>query len=126
MDVIANGDTTSKIMDFPGVIAFHEESTDDVAAVFKLLDKVEENKEYILSSSEHSAIITRAGKNILCLDLQQGGIPEVSRITEEALETRFSCERNREEEYASILLDVDSLIASPDFRNLIRYINTKE
>ena len=114
-----------------------------IRAAKKLLNQMEEGKQYILSTGRHSAIVRLVDGKIQFLELQSAddsgwkdfeeedkiwweGTPWEEREKRNLswrLKNRFACDRatGRKESY---LIDIESLEDSDEFRELLGYINT--
>lgn len=90
----------------------------------KLINIIEESKEYILGTGRHAAVIrkTKAGK-IEYLELQTNNNNGWHELTSEVLKSRFACASSYKARQSE-LIDINSLRESDEFRDLLGYINT--
>ena len=99
----------------------------------RLLEKVEEGKEYFFSSGAHVTIVRKSGKRIEYLELQRNDPQKIGyhKLTKRVLKKRFATIK-----YISVLgqkipqeeciIDTKKISNSPKFRELLGYINTKQ
>lgn len=99
----------------------------------RLLEKVEEGKEYFFSSGAHVTIVRKSGKRIEYLELQRNDPKKIGyhKLTKRVLKKRFATIK-----YISVLgqnvpqeefiIDTKKISNSPKFRELLGYINTKQ
>lgn len=114
-----------------GVESFQEYNSNDFKAVGKLLKSVENNKEYILCTGGHSAIIRKVEKGFEYLELQS---PETSEngfktLNTYALDRRFGCKSTHrlgryKTDALSYLIEAESLGQNEEFHKILGYINT--
>lgn len=121
------------ITKLPGIESYFIEHTNDFKAVSELLEKVVEGKEYYLVTGRHAAIIRKNKLNYEYLELQSANKKDnVFKVLDnESLKKRFRCCRSRtvfgtKMESRNILIEIDSLGKSDDFRALLGYINTEK
>jgi hypothetical protein len=117
------------MMDEWGVVGFSESGKNDVKAVHALMDKAKVDKEYMVSTGGHSAILKKdADGNLYYLELQD---PTMSGngwhpLTDDKLRKRFGCKIRRKYETYNLLLDVESMGNNEHFADMLTYINTAE
>ena len=119
-----------EIGQFNGVVSFHIEAVDDFKAVQDLLQNVVEGKEYILATGQHTAIVRKLGDGYEYLELQSERYNGFHTLTNSALRDRFRCKHSRSVagfklEAKNDLIEVESLSKSPDFIEMLKYINTE-
>lgn len=94
-------------------------------AANKLISTIKDEKEYILGTGRHAAIVRKHNGKVEYLELQTENNNGWHELTNDVLKNRFACassyKSNRSE-----LIDIDSLKDSNEFRELLGYINTKE
>ena len=107
------------------------EDTNDFKAATELLKKAEDKKEYILVTGEHSAVVRKAEKGFEFLELQSPVDKEngFQPITKSTLRKRFGCKKTHTAygtkiSASSLLIDVESLGNSDEFKDIMSYINT--
>lgn len=105
--------------------------TNDFKVVTELLKTVENNKEYILVTGAHSAVVRKGIKGFEYLEMQRPDVKGFLPLTTDALKRRFGCKKSHSVsgykiETSSILFDRESLSNSEEFKHLLGYINTPE
>lgn len=103
--------------------------TNDFKVVTELLKTVEDNKEYILVTGAHSAVVRKGIKGFEYLEMQRPDVKGFLPLTTDALKRRFGCKKSHSVhgyklEKSSILFDRESLSNSEEFKHLLGYINT--
>ena len=120
----------------------------EAAEVAKIISGIELDKEFVISTGKHCAIIRRTKKDGLqYLELQSPKVDgngwkpfefesdidyRLSRTTTETLVRRFGCRKTADKMKGSsrvfekklVLAEVDSFKKTDDFKNLLGYINT--
>ena len=120
-----------KISQLQGVKSIVEENSNDVMAATKLLNKVEEGKEYYLATGQHAAIIRRNNGMLQYLELQDKEDNGFKPFTLSTLKKRFGCKQSNTKyghtlKPKNILIEVDSFNDNNDFEEILGYINTQE
>lgn len=121
----------NKIAQFDGVKSIIIKAFNDFEAVKELLKNVAENKDYILSTGRHAAVIRKIGEKYQYLELQSSKNNGFKDFQSDTLKNRFGCKRSHTSygyklSPPNTLIDVDSLMASDDFKAILGYINTPE
>lgn len=121
----------NKIAQFDGVKSFIIRAYNDFDGVKELLKNVVENKEYILSTGRHAAIIRKVEGKYQYLELQSSTNNGFKDFQSDTLKNRFACKRSHTTQGYKLtppntLIDVESLTASDDFKAILGYINTPE
>lgn len=119
-----------KVSKFPGVISWTETSGNDVKAATALLKHVEKGKEYALMTGCHASIVRLTDEGYQYLELQspyKNGWFTLDPAT--TFKWRFGCKRSHtvygmKVERDNLLVQIDSLKDSPDFAEMLEYINT--
>jgi len=121
------------ITKFNGVKANIVKDTNDFKAATELLKTAEPNKEYILVTGKHAAVIRKAEKGFEYLNMQDPNPKEnvFKPLTTKSLKSRFKCAKSHRSQgeimqYTNILIDRESLSESKEFKDILRYINTEE
>lgn len=119
------------IIHFSGVNAKIEKNTNDFQAVSKLLQSVEANKEYVLVTGKHTAVIRKTENNFEFLELQDPTSNGFKPLTAKKLKSRFACKASHKTygydlQASSFLIDCDSLERSEEFIDLLSYLNTND
>ena len=114
---------------FDGVDGIIVKNTDDIAAAHELFGKVETGKEYYFGCARHAAVIRRGSSGIEYLELQSTTDRGWHDLTDLALRYRFGAQRSHSTygykiELSSQLMEIDKLKNSPDFIEMLKYINT--
>jgi hypothetical protein len=116
----------------PNVISFIEEAGNDFKAANTLLSKITEiGKEYYLATGQHAAIIRKVSTGYEYLELQAPGKGQNKwyPLNNDMLKLRFGCRKSHtvggeRVKSKSLLIDIDTLGKSKDFRRILGYINT--
>ncbi len=124
-----------KIADLKNVKSYVEKHTNDFKAVKNLLSHAEQGKEYYLSTGEHAAIVRKTENGMEFLELQSPGTKGYppngyAPLTDKTLRKRFGCEKSHsiygiKLEAQSILIDIESLYESDEFKDVLGFINTE-
>lgn len=121
------------ITKFNGVKANIVKDTNDFKAATELLKTAEPNKEYILVTGKHTAVIRKAEKGFEYLNMQDPDPKDnvFKPLTVKSLKFRFKCAKSHRSQgeimqYTNILIDRESLSESKEFKDILRYINTEE
>ena len=113
-----------------GVISETTKNTNDFKAINSLLKNTEYNKEYILLTGKHAAVIRRVeGKGFEYLEMQKSEGNGFEKLTTDVLKKRFGCKKSHsiygtKLEASTSLIDRESLSNSNEFKELMKYINT--
>lgn len=120
-----------KVARLDGVTSWTADTVNDFKGVWEVLDHAEDGKQYILSTGRHVAVVRKTADGFEYLELQSG-IRENTwyKLDDEVLRRRFGCQKTHSsygEKYTmpNTLIDVESLGASDEFKQLLPYINTK-
>lgn len=121
-----------KISEMEGVSSQRIKSNNSRRAAEKLISGMTKDKEYILVTGEHAAIVRKDenGKDFY-LELQSPRRNGWKTLNREALKTRFKSQTSRtilgmKPEDENILIDVESLGKSPGFPDVLSFLNTDE
>lgn len=105
----------------------------DFKSAEKLLESVEDGKEYYFTAGQHAAVVRRTGDGLEYLELQSGeedgnGWKELNK---DVLKRRFGCKRSHSTygiKYGveSTIVDIDNLKNYDAFEELLGFINTAE
>jgi len=106
-----------------------EETKNEIKAVNKLLQNMEDGKEYILHTGSHAAVvrnhITEDGRRIRqYLELQTESKNGWYPLTDWSLKCRFSSRARRKMLVKNMLVDIEKLQNDANFENMLGYINT--
>lgn len=139
-----------EIASLPNVKSVIVKNTNDFIAVNEVIKNMVANKDYILSTGKHNAIIRKNNDGILqYLELQSssengwidferdyvmykgwaGYERTVHRTMDYTLKNRFGCQRSHsvygeKMEVTTMLIDVESLRDNDEFKEILGYINT--
>ena len=103
-----------------------ESGTDDFAASKKVLDTVEDGKEYWFATGNHAAVVKRENGRLRYLELQTQSKNGWKELDEEVIRQRFKGKRRHKEwETTAVLIEADNLIGNPEVVSLLGYINTQ-
>ena len=106
-------------------------SSNDIMAATKLLNKVEEGKEYYLATGQHASIVRRKNGILQYLELQDRENNGFKLFTARTLRDRFDCKQSHSLygytlKYKNILMEVDSFNNNKEFEEILGYINTQK
>lgn len=125
--------TIKQILNFEGVDAHTKDHTNDFTGAHAVLKQAKQGKQYILVAGKHAAIVKTDGTNYYYLDMQCSDSAENTwhKLTDEGLKYRFGCKKSHtfygmKTERTSMLIDIDTLGKSPEFADVLKYINTKD
>ncbi len=109
-----------------GVIS---KNTNDFVKANDLLKHVEEGKEYYFSLGKHAAIVRRNGGKLEYLELQSRDSNGYKDLNIGVLKTRFGAKKSHnigkvKVETKDVIIDIDLLNDTTDFKELLGYINT--
>lgn len=130
--VFSDGRTASIILDIPGVKGWSEKDISDLKAANRLLQKMDPDKEYILFTGKHAAIVRKEDTGYQYLELQNESKNNGFKpLNDMKLRKRFKAQKSHtvfglKFEASSELIDVDSLGKSEEFKKLLGFINTDE
>ena len=120
-----------KLLDVKGIKAYGEKHTSDFVATRKLLKNMKYNKEYILFTGHHAAVIRGTKERGLeYLELQTKNYNGWHKLNVDSLNIRFSAQKTHTVKYigkveaTSVLIDAESLYNHKGFHKLLGYINT--
>lgn len=120
-----------QLPDIKGIKAYTEKHTSDFVATSKLVRNMKFNKEYILFTGHHAAVIRGTKeKGLEYLELQSGNGKGWHKLNVESLGIRFSAQKTHTVKYigkvgvTSVLIDAESLYNHKGFHKLLGYINT--
>lgn len=120
-----------EIAKLDGVTSFIERDYSDFKAINRLLEHVEEDKEYYLAVGNHAAIIKKTSEGYKYLELQSGNPKQngFHDLTNKELRYRFNCKNShrlfgRKIEPQNFLIDTESLYNNDEFKKIMGFINT--
>lgn len=118
-----------QIAELDGVESTVIKHTNDFKATVDLLKTIKDDKEYILSTGEHTAIVRKAEKGFEYLELQSPTTNGFKHLGKEELKDRFGCKKSHsihghKLEASNILIKAESLSNSSEFKEFLKYINT--
>lgn len=120
--------TTSNIVEIanlPKVKSAVVTTSNDIKAVFNLLDTITDlNKPYYLATGRHAAIVRKTSKGFEYLELQSKADNGFKELTKEKLKKRFKAREKGVILHDTILIECESLAKNKDFKKLMKYINT--
>lgn len=114
--------------------------TNDFTAVHDVIKGMEPGKEYILHTGKHASVVKKSGKGFyMYLELQRepeynGWVPFTGSDkagVDDTLRFRFGCQRSHttygsKREVPTVLVDIDNIPASDEYKSALGYINTPE
>ena len=118
-----------QIAELDGVESTVIKHTNDFKATVDLLKTIKDDKEYILSTGEHTAVVRKAEKGFEYLELQSPTANGFKHLGKEELKNRFGCKKSHsihghKLEASNILIKAESLSNSSEFKEFLKYINT--
>lgn len=121
-------DNIQKIAMFPNVYSSISNGRNDIECTNRLLESMTPGKKYYLATGSHAAAVRKIDDHYEYLELQH---PSKSgngwhRLDDATLTNRFRCSRLRVFDNSNFLIDYDSLSKSPEFLDILGYINTAE
>ena len=131
-EYFASKSTLKEIAKLPNVKSYLVQDTNDFKGVKQLLLNVQEGKEYYLVTGSHAAIIRKNKNNFEYLELQHPYIEKNKfyNLDKLTLKKRFGCQLShsmyrQKYEVSNILIETESLQNSPEFLDLLGFINTQ-
>ena len=120
-----------QIAELDGVESTVIKHTNDFKATVDLLKTIKDDKEYILSTGEHTAVVRKAEKGFEYLELQSPTDNGFKHLGKEELKNRFNCKKSHSVhgvklETKNVLIDRESLSQSDEFKQILKYINTEK
>lgn len=126
-DYFSSRDSIKKVTSLLGVRSITLNGTNDIESANQLLGGMTPGKEYYLATGQHAAIVRNTGDHYEYLELQHpsngNGWHE---LDDYMLVARFGASPNHTVTYSNYLIEVESLGQSPEFINVLGYINTAE
>jgi hypothetical protein len=123
--VLARDGSIEKICQFKGVDGVWTHAKNDMQAAREMLGKVEDGKHYYFAAGRHAAVIRKAGGGYEFLELQSPSSNGFFALDDDALRYRFGCRaRAGSKPLGCFLIDAEKLAKSPDFIEMLKYINT--
>ena len=119
-----------KITRFDGIDGKIEKAYNDFKGAHALLNTVEPGKEYYFSTGRHAAIVRKEGEVLQYLELQSVRNNGWHPLNDVVLKQRFAAKKQHttqgmKYEAYSTLVDVSKFAGSPDFVEMLKYINTE-
>lgn len=130
--VFSRTSNLKEIAKLSNVKAYYEKGFNDIKNATNLLTKMEKDKEFILITGRHAAVVKHTDEGYLYLELQSSSsMNGFQKLTTDRLKKRFGCTKQCtisgiKLEQESFLIDVDSLGQCEEFQDLLGYINTNE
>ena len=129
-DIFSMNINISKVAQFKGVDGIIENTVNDYSGAHKVLKHVESGHQYFLRTGKHAAIVRQGVNGIEYLEMQSGRRANTwYELTDAVLDWRFGCQKSHSTygmRYGldNVLIDVDKLKRSPDFVEMLKFINT--
>lgn len=115
-----------QVCKFPGVDGVWKHSNNDLKVAHELLDQVQEGKQYYFAVAKHAAIVQKTGNGMQFLELQSRTDNGFHALRDMELRYRFGCRaRAGSSSNEAFLIDIEKLGKSPDFIEMLKYINTE-
>lgn len=130
MDFFSRTRNIDKVASIEGVKSTFIKSTNDIKAATDLLKTMEMNKQYILSTGRHAAIVQRTERGLQYLEMQSARSNGWKNFDANTLRYRFGCQRSHSSygqklEFSNALIDVESMKEAKGFRQILGYLNTE-
>jgi len=131
MKIFSRRSNILKVADMDGVVSTVQKGYNDVKNATTLLKSMEMNKEYYLATGTHASIVKHTESGYYYLELQSATDSGWTKWGSNTLKKRFGCTKSctvagMKFEQTSVLIDVDSLGNSDEFKTMLGYINTNE
>lgn len=115
-----------QVCKFPGVDGIWKHAKNDLNVAHELLDQVEDGKQYYFAVANHAAVVQKTGTGMEFLELQSRTDNGFHALDDTKLRYRFGCRmRAGTSTKGAFLIDLDKLEKSPDFIEMLKYINTE-
>ena len=125
LSVFARDGSIEKVCQFPGVDGAWKYAKNDLQNAREMLGKVEDGKHYYFAAGRHAAVVRKAGGGLEFLELQSPTDNGFFALDDDALRYRFGCRaRAGSGSLGCFLIDAEKLAKSPDFIEMLKYINT--
>lgn len=123
--------TIAEIAQLNGVKGIVSKEYDAIKDATRLLNEMENDKEYYLAVGAHAAIVKRDSDGLKYLELQSAIKNGFELFGKNTLRNRFGAKksstiRGTKLKQTTVLIDTDTLCESAEFRELLGYINTAE
>lgn len=139
-ELFSNRSNNQKAYDIANAITTRYEVSKEVKEVGNIIKGIAENKEYILSTGKHSAVIRKTADGLQYLELQsslEGGngwkpFETSGKTVYDTLYERFGCRKTVDKskltgtvyKKTARLIDVDSFQPTEEFKDILGYVNT--
>ena len=129
--VFSRNKTLREITKLENVKSMFEKGFNDVKNATTLLKKMDKDKEYILVTGRHAAVVKHTDDDYFYLELQSSKNNGYQKLTTDSLRKRFGCTRQMtvagtKYKQESFLIDVKSLAECEELQDLLGYLNTSE
>lgn len=119
----------TEIANFKGVDGLVVRDYNGFKSANAALASVEAGKEYYFATASHAAVVHKTETGLEYLELQSARNNGFHELNDNVLKWRFGAKRSRSTyghklQIPSILIDLEKLGQSPDFRAMLEYINT--
>jgi hypothetical protein len=119
----------TEIANFKGVDGIVVRDYNGFKSANAALASVEAGKEYYFATASHAAVVHKTETGLEYLELQSASNNGFHELNDNVLKWRFGSKRSRSTyghklQIPSILIDLEKLGQSPDFRAMLEYINT--
>jgi len=119
----------TEIANFKGVDGLVVRDYNGFKSANAALASVEAGKEYYFATASHAAVVHKTETGLEYLELQSAKNNGFHELNDNVLKWRFGAKRSRSTyghklQIPSILIDLEKLGQSPDFRAMLEYINT--
>jgi hypothetical protein len=119
----------TEIANFKGVDGLVVRDYNGFRSANAALASVEAGKEYYFATASHAAVVRKTETGLEYLELQSARNNGFHELNDNVLKWRFGAKRSRSTyghklQIPSVLIDLEKLGQSPDFRAMLEYINT--
>lgn len=126
MDWFATKANTTMIAQIPGIDGTVIKNAQEIKTANKLLSQMTPGKEYWLGIGRHASIVRATESGYEYMELQSANNNGWHHLDDSVLRWRFGAVGRRSVALNARLIDVEKLGASPDFVEILQYLNTPE
>ena len=124
MDFFATKSNTQKIVELPEIAGQVITGKNEIKIANQLLSSMDEGKEYWLGIGRHASIVRKTKSGYEYLELQSSNRNGWHPLDDNILRWRFGCVKRRSFDLPARMMEVEKLTKSPDFLEILKYINT--
>jgi len=124
MNFFATKSNTQKIVELPEISGQVITGKNEIKIANQLLSSMDEGKEYWLGIGRHASIVRKVQSRYEYLELQSSNTNGWHPLDDNILRWRFGCVKRRSFDLPARMMEVEKLTKSPDFLEILKYINT--